>query len=215
MFFKFKLDEYNEDYYRIYERLDNVDFDTIPSFREMKKMIALEPGEKILDAGCGDGHLLDYFCKGLELEAYGIDSSEKAVELASKKYPHLKTAVGDLKDLDFPSDHFDKIVCYNVIEHIDGQDKVMTELKRVLKSGGVIVTGTIISDSICWKLYQLFIGEHTHVKEFNVKEFVKFVREFFEVKECRVLSGVFRFSAPLSWVFHYVLKGDIIVSAEK
>ena len=213
LFFKFKLDDYNEDYYRIYEKRRKIDFSSIPSFRKMKSMLALSDGEKLLDAGCGDGNLLEFFCRGTACKGYGIDASDAAVGLAKKQYPDLDLSRQDLLKIDYPDNYFDKAVCYNVIEHIYDQEKVLAELKRVVKPGGTLILGTIIKDSLCWKLYQLLIGEHTHVREFNVREFVDFVGTVLTIKENAVTSGVFRLPPPFVWFFHYILKGDIIVSA--
>ena len=45
----------------------------------------------------------------------------------------------DIRDLEFKDDHFDRIICYHVLEHIDDDRKAMDELYRVLKPGGQAV----------------------------------------------------------------------------
>jgi len=215
IFKKFNLKGYNEDYYKIYEKLEKIDFDEIPSFRKMKDFLNIKENEKILDAGCGDGHLLNYFVKGIKCKAYGVDISDVALKIAKKRYPDIKFYKQNLVKLKFPSQYFDKIVCYNVIEHIAEQDKVLKELKRVLKKNGILVIGTNIKNSICWKLYQLLITEHTHIKEFTVKEFVEFVGKYFFIEDKLISSGVFRVPKFARWIFHYILKSDIILKARR
>ncbi len=212
---KFKLKKYDENYYEIYKALDSIDYNKIPSFRKIKSLLNIQKGEKLLDAGCGDGHLLNYFCKNSGGIGYGIDSSEVAIKLAKKKYTKLKFSKQDLKKLKFEDNYFDKIVSYNVIEHIKEQDDVMEELKRVLKKDGILVIGTVIRNSLCWKLYQLLITEHTHIKEFSVKEFKDFVGKHFSIDKSVVSSGVFRIPFPFIWIFHNILKSDIIIKARK
>jgi SAM-dependent methyltransferase len=45
----------------------------------------------------------------------------------------------DIRDLDLPSDEFDWLFCYHVLEHIDDDDKALSELLRVLKPGGTAI----------------------------------------------------------------------------
>ncbi|MFH0986171.1 MAG: methyltransferase domain-containing protein [Candidatus Omnitrophota bacterium] len=213
--FDFKLRQYDADYYKIYDRALTRDLDTIPSFRLIKEYLALKPGETLLDAGCGAGHQLNYLLRDVNATGLGVDSSETAATLAVQRFPGRKFFRQDLRRLEFGDYTVDKIVCFNVIEHIAEQDDVMREFLRVLKPGGSLVIGTNIRDSLAWKLYQLTIGEHTHVREFTVNEFIEFLGQFFVVANYKRSSGVFRFGPPLSWVFHHVLLGDVIALCKK
>ncbi len=42
----------------------------------------------------------------------------------------------DIRALDLPDEHFDCIICYHVLEHIDDDEKALSELRRVLKPDG-------------------------------------------------------------------------------
>lgn len=42
----------------------------------------------------------------------------------------------DITELTFPDEHFDVIICHHVLEHIPDDRKAISELYRVLKSGG-------------------------------------------------------------------------------
>jgi len=212
--YDFKLEKYDKEYYRIYERLDKVNFDKIPSFRWIKERISVPPGGKLLEAGCGDGHLLNYFCRN-GFTGIGIDLTHYALKIAMERYNKNNYINTDLRALSFKTESFDVITCFNVIEHIGEQDKVMEEFRRIMKPGGVLIIGTNKVDSVCWWLYQKFIGERTHIKEFTVNEFIEFVSKYFTVDEYTISSGVFRFPPPISWIFHYLLKGDIIIKAVK
>ncbi|OFZ70011.1 MAG: hypothetical protein A3K03_09750 [Bdellovibrionales bacterium RIFOXYD1_FULL_44_7] len=212
---RFNLRQYNAQYYEIYTVRRNTDLNKIPSFRWIKRMLDLQPGERLLDAGSGDGNLLRFLSEGVDVEGVGVDSADPAISIAQSSYPTLKFIKADLRQLPFPAGHFDKVVCFNVIEHITEQETVMREFQRILKPGGKIILGTNIRDSICWWLYQKTIGEHTHVREFTAKEFVRFVSGFFELKSSAKTSGVFRFPRLFIWIFHYFLKGDILVLATR
>ncbi len=209
----FELKEYNQEYYRIYKKRRETPLAELPSFRWIKEALALKDGDRLLDAGCGEGGVLDFLCQDREVKATGVDCSAIAIEQAQVFSPQNHYCHADLTSLPFPDAAFEKIVCYNVIEHIRDQDLAMRELKRVLVPGGVIVLGTNIRDSICWWLYQKLIGEHTHTREFSIREFREFVGSHFDITDLEKSSGVFRIPAPFRWVFHYILKGDVLIRA--
>jgi len=213
--YNFKLDDYNDDYYRIYDKTLHVDFNTIPSFVQLKKYVGSQHGNRILDAGCGAGHLLHYLTQDTGGAGYGIDQSETALSLASQRFPDHVYSRQNITAIGFKDASFDRIVCFNVIEHISDQDAVLEEIKRLLKPDGRLIIGTNIRDSTAWFLYQLFIGEHTHIREFSVNEFLDFLGRHFDIIDYQKSSGVFRFPPPASWIFHYILKGDIIAVCRK
>lgn len=93
---------------------------------------------KILDAGCGK---CNFACKmhsrGFPGTIYGIDVSKHVIEHAPKE---CCTVHGSLDNMPFETDFFDGLWCCDVMEHIPPEkvDKVLTELRRVLKSDGKI-----------------------------------------------------------------------------
>lgn len=216
-FFGFKLTTYDSDYYRIYDRARQVPLARIPSFRALRALLDLKPGETLLDAGCGAGHQLDFYLAGSGATGAGVDHSEAALHEASTHFPALRLSRQDIRCLALEDACIDKIVCFNVIEHLcaGDQELAMDEFWRVLKPAGSLVIGTNIRNSLAWKLYQAFIGEHTHLREFTAGEFKDFVASRFTVDACLKSSGVFRFGPPVDWIFHYLLLGDVIVRAHK
>lgn len=189
----------------------------IPSFLLVKKMLDVRPDEKLLDAGCGTGYLLDFVadhnCKGV-----GIDVSSYAIKTAQKNYPHLSFKVSGITKIPFKENHFDKILCFNVIEHLEeiDQQKAMKEFRRVLKRNGILVIGTNIKDSLSWRLFNIFFGgDPTHKREFGAGEFIEFVNQFFHVEEYARSGCIGRFFPPINKFLNTVLRGDIIVKAKK
>lgn len=90
----------------------------------------------LLEIGCGEGRgieLLEPLC-----ETYlGIDKNHEILDALSLKYPNLKfsqAVIPPLKEL--PSDRFDVVVSFQVIEHIKNDQLYLEEIHRVLRSGG-------------------------------------------------------------------------------
>jgi len=115
-------------------------------------------GDKVLDWGCGNGRLLEIL-KDRRIDYYGVDISEKLIELAKKRYP-LKPRPPEHKDkkeiflpivrfevvspltLPFPDNFFDKIFCLAVFHHLPSQSlriEFLKEGKRVLKKDGFLI----------------------------------------------------------------------------
>jgi ubiquinone/menaquinone biosynthesis C-methylase UbiE len=96
---------------------------------------------KILDVGCGNGRNLIPFAK-LGFECYGIDFSKNMIEVAKKKFEKLKLKcvfkVADARNLPFEDESFDYVICVAVLHHLKKSEceKALSEIKRVLKTGG-------------------------------------------------------------------------------
>lgn len=95
-------------------------------------------GEKILDIGCGYGFFTDYF-RSIGANAFGIDGSEKMIEIAKKRYPMTSFSVADItKPLDIESGQFEMIFSNQVFMDIENIDFVFSECSRLLKTGGIL-----------------------------------------------------------------------------
>jgi SAM-dependent methyltransferase len=96
-------------------------------------------GRAVLDAGCGVGYGSAMLARAGATEVVGVDLSAKAVEAAAAGAPSNATFLtGDVHALPFEDDRFDLVVCFEVIEHVEGQDEVIAELARVLAPGGIL-----------------------------------------------------------------------------
>lgn len=98
-------------------------------------------GDKLLDAGCGNGRNLPWFILNGIL-VYGIDSDVNRIGEVFSYYPMLSKSrflSGSLDQLPFATDFFDHIICSAVLhfaESVADFKASVSELVRVLKPGG-------------------------------------------------------------------------------
>ncbi|MFC2034784.1 class I SAM-dependent methyltransferase [Chloroflexota bacterium] len=112
----------------------------------MHKLLDPKPGEKLLDAGCGTGiFTLDFLSQGTEVVGLDISLSMLThAHMKLKSYP-LFTVWGDMLYLPFRDDCFDKVVSVTALEFIEDAIRVVSELFRVTRRGGLVVVATLNS----------------------------------------------------------------------
>ncbi|MEA2053584.1 MAG: class I SAM-dependent methyltransferase [Candidatus Thermoplasmatota archaeon] len=95
---------------------------------------------KILDAGCGEGHLIErLYRKNKNNFYYGIDITKIAIQKAKDRCPYATVKLCDLSKINFDDGFFDVVICTEVLEHIYNYHIAITELKRVLRPEGLFI----------------------------------------------------------------------------
>ncbi len=104
----------------------------------------ISQGAKILDAGSGSGRNLVYFLNE-NFHVRALDKNQSEIDLLNYSSKSLGFdeigIVGDIENLPFIENDFDFVICSRVLHFADNVEsfwKMMGELKRVLKPGGVL-----------------------------------------------------------------------------
>jgi trans-aconitate methyltransferase len=101
------------------------------------ELLAPQPGERILDLGCGTGHLTNQIAAAGS-EVIGIDKSASMIAKARRDYPQLRFEEIDAAEHDF-SDEFDAVFSNAAIHWMRDQNAVARGVWRALKPGGRFV----------------------------------------------------------------------------
>ena len=110
--------------------------EAVTGYREVVNHLDLS-GKKVLDVGCASGALLYLMRERCAGELVGIDSAEYPIAFGVEHYG-IDLRCSDLEKAQLPEAHFDLITLIDVIEHVEGINTFMAELRRVLKPGGHI-----------------------------------------------------------------------------
>jgi ubiquinone/menaquinone biosynthesis C-methylase UbiE len=114
------------------------------AFKARIKMIFeylnVQPGDKVLDCGCGEGFYLKLLEKLYpEAKFWGVDYDPEILGRAKREVSaRVKLMQGDIYRLPFKKNYFDKIILSEVIEHLDDDLKALRLVKNILKKGGAL-----------------------------------------------------------------------------
>ncbi len=99
--------------------------------------------ERVLDVGCGLGEF-SLLCAGQAREVLGVDASPTAVaaarcaanELGIANVSFMEGDVYELTKIAGEPDSFDKIVCFDLLEHLSDPENVLEQIHALLRPGG-------------------------------------------------------------------------------
>lgn len=93
---------------------------------------------RVLDFGCGTGILQEQLVRRFKVNAYGIDISKEAIKYC-KKRGLSKVKIFNGKKIPFQANYFDLVTAIDVIEHIENDNYILGEIKRILKKNALAI----------------------------------------------------------------------------
>jgi len=111
--------------------------------RQLIDQAHLQPGQRILEIGCGTGNLT-ILLKTLypAIEVVGLDPDPKALDRARRKADRQRVSValdrGFSDDLHYPDESYDRVLSAFMFHHLkrDEKEQSLHEIRRVLRPGG-------------------------------------------------------------------------------
>jgi len=144
----------------------------VEKMNKIEEIMRKHKYSKILDAGCGEGVLVEkYKKKGYNIK--GLDANYSS-ELVIK---------GDIKDIPFKDNEFDLVLCLDVLEHMNfsEHESAIKEIKRVVKKGGYIVFGLPNLAHFASRLSFLFTGRLIRTSEIERHKGDRPIKEFLDL----------------------------------
>lgn len=120
------------------------------------ELLRPQPGENILDLGCGTGNYSIKIARQGS-KVVGVDCSESMLKIARAKAEELnldiKFILADAMSLPFEDNFFDACLSVAVVEFFTDQTRGLEEMFRVVRPNGKIVIGFLNRESLWGELY--------------------------------------------------------------
>lgn len=141
------LEEYGEDYFSNYNYADrtmgrfSMYWFARRYYAALAKRYAPSTGGKLLELGCGLGHLLgllqdDFECVGIDLAAYSIEQTRQNA-------PKATTMMMSADDLSaFEDSSFSVVIALHLVEHLPDPQATLRDVRRILFDDGVLIFAT-------------------------------------------------------------------------
>jgi SAM-dependent methyltransferase len=146
-------------------------------------------GRRVLDLGCRDGALTQAYLEGNEV--VGVDADREALAEAAKLGIETKWADLD-QPLELEDESFDVVVAGELLEHLRDPQRLVSEIRRVLRPGGTFVASVPNAYRLKGRLLFLFgrppENDPTHLQMFSAAD-VRALLAGFEHPELHFVAG--------------------------
>jgi SAM-dependent methyltransferase len=132
--------------------------------RRLRKLLRTGAKGGLLDIGTGYGQFLHH-AQSHFAEVSGTEISESAVVLAKEKYG-LSLLAGEVAALGLPSQSFDTITLFHVLEHVPDPGKLVTLCHDLLRAQGILVIA-VPNDVVAWTSKIKKIGKKLGLSAFQ------------------------------------------------
>ena len=103
-----------------------------------KLLSTIESGAKVLDLGCGNGRPVSQWLLAHGFDVYGIDSSQKMIDLYQRDFPEAQFECARIEESSFFDTHFNAVISWGVFFHLPAQNQEagIRKVGKALLPGG-------------------------------------------------------------------------------
>jgi len=153
-------------------------------------LLGIQQGDQVLDVGCGTGRHSWGAYSQIDCSICALDLGEEnlartrytlgLIDEQEKRDGKWLAIRGDAMNLPFKDASFDRVVCSEVLEHLDDDGQGMKELVRVLKPEGMLAVSvpSYLPETIYWRMskdYHDYPG--CHVRIYKARELTSLLEQ--------------------------------------
>lgn len=150
-------------------------------------------GDVVLDMGCGTGALMQQvYAEDHQRHLYGIDLSTSMLDKAKKRMAdNAELFLGDASQLPFADNSFDLVYCNDSFHHYPYPKKVIQEVYRVLKLGGVFLIGDCYQSLMPRMIMNAWMhfSKEGDVKIYSRREMTRLLQPYFYDIKWKKVNG--------------------------
>ncbi len=127
-----------------------------------KKLKNFSKKRKILDIGCGTGTELNVLKKYGQVTALDMDIT--ALNIIKKE--NCNIVEGNIENIELAKENYDCICCFDILEHINNDEKVLKKIYSALKPGGYLLF-TVPAFGYLFSTHDKYSG---HIRRYTKKD---------------------------------------------
>lgn len=136
----------------------------------------------VLDIACGWGAGTAVLAEKCA-KVIGMDIEQEYIKAARKRYlrKNVKYVIGDAMDIDMPTNSVDVVVSVHTMEHLDDDEKFLSEVNKVLKKDGKFIIEVPLR--LCRPFVynsEPFMPDHVH--EYESGQLTNLIRKYFKIE---------------------------------
>lgn len=144
--------------------------------------------KNILDVGCGADPSYAREIAAMGMQVHGLDYTFNFLRLAQPRSGDMKLAQADATQMPYRDSAFDAAICSETAEHIPDDRRVVEEIARVLKPGGLLFftipnlwNASRIVSMIKARDFNVRLAEH-HIREYSPRQVDRLLSPWFTIE---------------------------------
>jgi ubiquinone/menaquinone biosynthesis C-methylase UbiE len=165
-------------------------------YATLGRLLAQVDAQSVLDAGSGEGHIMERFLLDRFSAVYGLDLDRGRLAYGLARRPDARVAQANLQQLPLPSKAVDLVIALEVLEHVGDPARALDELWRVTRRWAILS----VPNEPLWRIGNMVRGAYwrqwgntpEHINHWSRWGFARFVSARFAVIEV---------ANPFTWTF--------------